>query len=137
MIDNNRNLFYLNELPDYKISPNDCDVRGWEVIDSYCHVIGKVESLLVNKQSERVVYLEVELDKTLLDNYNTSGDALCTGVDKSIKDGSVYIVLPVGMVNLNEEKMQVISTQICCHNIGKTRVLSKGYHIDPDYVGRV
>jgi hypothetical protein len=34
MPDKNKNLYYLDELPDYKIEDNYCDVRGWEVQDA-------------------------------------------------------------------------------------------------------
>ncbi len=60
---NNKHLFYLNELSDYKVASDDPDVRGWKVKDSDNRVIGKVDNLLVNKNTERVVYLDVVLDK--------------------------------------------------------------------------
>lgn len=48
----NRSLFYLDELSDYKVKSGDPDVRGWHVKDKDQRVIGKVENLLVNKNTE-------------------------------------------------------------------------------------
>lgn len=41
MSDNNntKNLYYLDELSDYKVSSDDSDVRGWEVKDTDERVI--------------------------------------------------------------------------------------------------
>lgn len=68
MPDKNKNLYYLDELQDYKIEDNYCDVRGWEVQDADSRTIGKVDNLLVSKEAERVVYLDVEMDKSVAEN---------------------------------------------------------------------
>ena len=45
-----RNLYYLEELSDYKVADSDKDVRGWEVKDIDGRTVGKVDNLLVNKR---------------------------------------------------------------------------------------
>jgi sporulation protein YlmC with PRC-barrel domain len=62
-----RNLFRLHELSDYKVASHYPDVRGWKVIDADNRKIGEVDELLVNKATERVVYLDVEVDKKLIE----------------------------------------------------------------------
>ena len=48
-----KHLFYLNELSDYKVKSDNPDVRGWEIHDRDGRTIGKVDNLLVNKQTEK------------------------------------------------------------------------------------
>lgn len=67
MTDKNKNLYYLHELSDYKVADECADVRDWEVIDADKRTIGKVDGLLVSKQAERVVYLDVEVDASLIE----------------------------------------------------------------------
>jgi hypothetical protein len=67
MTDKNKNLYYLHELSDYKVADDYADVRDWEVIDADKRTIGKVDGLLVNKDAERVVYLDVEVDTSLIE----------------------------------------------------------------------
>lgn len=68
----NKNLFNLDDLPDYRVAEIYSDVRGWEVKDANKRSIGKVDHLLVNKTAERVVYLDVEVHDALIkEGYNT------------------------------------------------------------------
>lgn len=62
-----KHLYNLDELSDYKVASDDPDVRSWEVRDADNRVIGKVDNLLVNKTARRVVYLDVEVDNTIID----------------------------------------------------------------------
>lgn len=77
MPDKNRNLYYLHELSDYKVAFDYCDVRGWEVKDAEDRTIGKVDNLLVNKQSERVVYLDVEVDEAVIEEGHKTYEVPC------------------------------------------------------------
>ena len=75
------NLFKLDELPDYKVAEPYMDVRGWNVADANHRIVGKVEHLLVNKSAERVVYLDVEVDKTVIEEaYKTHQNKVSDGV---------------------------------------------------------
>jgi hypothetical protein len=67
MTDTNKNLFNLDELSGYKVAKNYNDVRVWDVKDANNRIIGKVDHLLVNKSAERVVYLDIEVDTTLIE----------------------------------------------------------------------
>ena len=40
-------LFYLSELPDYKVASEYPDVRGWDIKDAAKKLIGKVDNMLV------------------------------------------------------------------------------------------
>jgi hypothetical protein len=67
MTDTNKNLFNLDELSGYKVAKNYNDVRVWDGKDANNRIIGKVDHLLVNKSAERVVYLDIEVDTTLIE----------------------------------------------------------------------
>ena len=85
----NKNLFNLDELSGYTVAMNYSDVRGWEVKDTNNRTIGKVDHLLVNKTANRVVYLDVEVDTTLIEEgYNTYQNPVSEGVHEFLnKEG--------------------------------------------------
>lgn len=138
-INNNRNrdkhLFYLNELSDYKVSSDDPDVRGWKVKDVDSRVIGKVDNLLVNKQTERVVYLDVEVDKSIIeadhDPYRASASE---GVHEFInKDGENHIIIPVGLVNLDHDDKFVYTDKVNHRTFAETKRMEKGSNVNREY----
>jgi hypothetical protein len=66
MTDTNQKSFNLDELSGYKVAENYNDVLGWDVKDANNRIIGKVDHLF-NKTAERVVYLDVEVDTTVIE----------------------------------------------------------------------
>jgi hypothetical protein len=46
----------------------------WDVKDANNRIIGKVDHLLVNKTAERVVYLDVEVDTTVIEEGHETYD---------------------------------------------------------------
>lgn len=129
--DNNRkekNLYYLNELSDYKVASDDPDVRGWQVKDADNRVIGKVDNLLVNKGTERVVYLDVEVDKSIIEaNHDPYGQPANEDVHEFInKEGENHIIIPVGLVNINYDPDYVYTDRINHQTFAETKRYSKG-----------
>ena len=94
-----KNLLNLVELSGYKVAENYNDVRGWDVKDAYNRIIGKVDHLLVNKTSERVVYLDVEVDEALIEEgFKTYQDKVSEGVHEFLnKEGENHLIIPIGM----------------------------------------
>jgi sporulation protein YlmC with PRC-barrel domain len=135
MSDEKKNLYYLEELSDYKVASDYYDVRGWDVIDAENRTVGKVTNLLVNKQAERVVYLDVEVNKSLIEvGYNTYQVPASDGVHGFLnKDGDEHLIVPIGMVNLNKEQKKVITNQIDYNTFAKARRFNKVSDIDSDY----
>ena len=132
MSDNNKNLYYLDELPDYHVATDYYDVRGWDVIDAENQTIGKVTNLLVNKQAKRVVYLDVEVDKSLIEvSSNTYQVPANDGVIN--KDVGDHIIVPIGMVCLNKEQNKVLTNQIDYNTFVKARRFNRGAVIDRNY----
>jgi hypothetical protein len=137
--DNKRNrdkhLFYLNELSDYKVSSDDPDVRGWEVKDVDQRVIGKVDNLLVNKNTERVVYLDVEVHHSIIE---AAHDPYQSSTGKEIheflnKDGEDHLIIPIGLVKLNNDDKFVFTDKINHKTFAETKRMKKGFIVTRDY----
>lgn len=119
----------------YKVAENYSDVRGWEVKDANNRTVGKVDHLLVNKIAERVVYLDVEVDESLIeDGHNTYQNRVSDGVHQFLnKDGENHLIIPVGMAVIDEKNKQVKTIQIDSSTFAKTKRFKKGDVIDFDY----
>ena len=135
MTDRNKNLFDLDELSGYKVAEDYSDVRGWDVKDANNRTIGKVDNLLVNKIAERVVYLDVEVDSTLIEEgHNTYQTSASEGVHSFLnKDGEDHLIIPIGMANLDEENKLVNTKEIDSSTFAKTKRFKKGDVIDFGY----
>lgn len=135
MSDNNKNLYYLEELSDYKVASDYYDVRGWDVIDAENRTVGKVTNLLVNKQAERVVYLDVEVNESLIEfGYKTYQVPASEDVHGFInKDGDDHLIVPIGMVSLDVEQKRVLTNQIDYNTFAKAKRFNSGTVIDRDY----
>lgn len=139
MTEQNKHLYYIDELSDYKISDGYPDVRGWDVKDIDNRVIGKVDNLLVNKEAERVVYLDVEVDKSIIDaKYDPYGRPVQTEVREFVnKDGENHIIIPIGLVDLNEDSNYVYTDLIDHRTFAETKRYRKGDTINRAYENQV
>ena len=135
MDDNNKNLYYLDELPDYKVAYHNLDVRGWEVVDANSLTIGKVDHLLINIKTKRVVYIDVEVtDSVIEDGHNTYQTPVSEGVHEFLnKDGENHLIIPIGMASIDEINKRVITNKIIQSTYAKTKRFSKGDVIDFGY----
>jgi hypothetical protein len=135
MTDTNKNLFNLDELSSYKVDKNYNDVRGWDVKDANNRIIGKVDHLLVNKTSERVVYLDVEVDTTLIqEGHKTYQNRVSAGVHEFLnKEGENHLIIPIGMIIIDEENKLVNTKQIDSSTFAKANRFKKGDVIDFEY----
>ena len=135
MAHTNKDIHFLDDLDDYKVASGYSDVRGWEVKDSNNLTIGEVDGLVASKSAERVVYLDVEVDDELIkvgnQSYNTAaGD----GVKEYInEDGENHLIIPIGMVRLDEENEVVYSDQIDHATFAKANRYKKGEAFDRNY----
>ena len=135
MTETSKNLFNLDELSGYKVAENYSDVRGWDVKDANNRTIGKVDHLLVNKMTERVVYLDVEVDETLLEEgFNTYQNRVSDGVHEFLnKDGENHLIIPIGMANIDKKNKLVNTGQIDSSSFAKAKRFRKGDAIDFEY----
>jgi hypothetical protein len=127
-----KNLYYLHELSDYKVASDYPDVRGWEVKEAEGKVIGKVDNLLVSKKDERVVYLDVELDESILsENYDPHAIPASEGVHGfTNKDGDNHLIVPIGLVDLDEDNKIVHSNEINYNTFRAVKRHKRGSTID-------
>ncbi|CAM4135120.1 hypothetical protein [Gillisia hiemivivida] len=135
MKEQKKHLYYLDELSDYKVDSHYADVRGWPVKDHDNRVIGKVDNLLVNKNLLRVVYLDVEVDKTIIDaNYDPYSNSHNSDVREFVnKEGENHVIVPIGMININEEQKYVNTESIDHQTFAETKRFKTGDNVDRDY----
>lgn len=135
MTDKKKHLYYLNELSDFKVDSDDPDVRGWPVKDVDNRVIGKVDNLLVSKERKRVVYLDVEVDKSIIDaNHDPYGTPAEGNIHEFInKDGENHLILPIGLARLNTSEKYVYTDKINHRTFAETKRMEKGYDVDREY----
>ncbi len=131
----NRNLYFLSELSDFKVSDEDKDVRGWIVKDANKNTIGTVDNLLVSKANNRVVYLDVEVEKSILEENNspysnTTGDA---EGDLRNEEDENHVIIPIGMAHLDSNEEIVRTPKINRDIFARTKRRKKGSTIDRSY----
>jgi len=139
MAEHKKHLYYMNELSDYKISDGYPDVRGWDVKDFDNRVIGKVDNLLVNVDAERVVYLDVEVDKTIIDaKHDPYGRPSHLEVREFVnKDGENHIIVPIGLVDLNSDSNYVYTDILDHQTFAETKRYRKGDNVGRAYENQV
>jgi len=131
-----RNLYRLDELSDYKIASNYSDIRGWKIVDAENHTIGKVDNLWVNKDMQRVVYVDVNLDKRLIeDSRNEVHDVIANDSGKEFvyKDGDSHIIIPIGSVTINKDTKIVMANKIGYDTFRKTSRYDRQHNFDRNY----
>jgi hypothetical protein len=135
MQDRKKNLYYLEELSDYKVADNYHDVRGWDLVDNNRKKVGKVTNFLVNKDNERVVYLDVEVDKSLIDHdYKTYKEEASDGVHGfKNRDGEDHLIVPIGMAKLDESNKNVCTDEVDFNTFASAKRINKDQDIDREY----
>lgn len=135
MKNENKNLYYLHELTDYKVADNYADVRDWQVVDSDNRFIGKVDGLLVSKQAERVVYLDVEVDQSVIEaGHEAYGKPTTEGIHEFLnEDGENHLIIPIGVVTLDENLSKVHCNGINYSMFAKTKRFKKGTELSRSY----
>jgi hypothetical protein len=134
MADENKDLYYLHELSGYKVAEDYPDVRGWEVKDTDNRTIGKVDGLLVSKSAERVVYLDVEVDKAVIEAGHEVYSATVNGVHEFLnKEGEDHLILPIGLATLEEDNKLVYSDSLTHETFAGASRFSKGATISREF----
>ncbi|MFD1605476.1 PRC-barrel domain-containing protein [Flavobacterium artemisiae] len=139
-MENKKNLYRLDELSDYKVASNYSDVTGWKIVDSENHTIGTIDNLWVNKDMQRVVYLDVKVDKKLIDDSkNEVHDVIANdnGQEFVYKDGDSHIIIPIGSVSINKDTKIVMANNIGYNTFRKTSRYNTQHNFDREYEKRV
>jgi sporulation protein YlmC with PRC-barrel domain len=90
----------LDELDDFRVSRDDPDPRGWEVVAADGRKIGEVDELLVDTGAMKVRYLDVDLD-----------DGLVAGAHDR------HVLVPIGYARLDRDHDRVIVDEITSHDL--------------------
>ena len=90
----NRHLYRLNELKDYKVASDDPDVRGWEIFDRDNERFGTIKELIVDPEKKKVRYLDVE----------PSSDLSSAGNER--------LLIPIGVAKLDKDNKNVIVNEV-------------------------
>ncbi|GHB70619.1 PRC-barrel domain-containing protein [Persicitalea jodogahamensis] len=135
MSDKEKDLHYLDDMSDYKVADGYTDPRGWEVKDTDGRIVGKVDGMLASKRAERVVYIDVEVDESIIEKgHEKLGDSASEGVHEFInEDGDTHLIVPIGMVQLDDENKSVMSNQITHDTFAKASRRVKGADFDRNY----
>ena len=135
----NKNLYRLDELSDYKIASNYSDVRGWKIVDADNHTIGTIDNLWVNKDMQRVVYLDVKVAKELIQDNHEVHDVIANdnGREFIYKDGDSHIIIPIGSVSINKDTKIVMAGNIGYDTFRNTNRYNRQHNFDRDYEKRV
>ncbi|MFA0964942.1 PRC-barrel domain-containing protein [Roseivirga sp. BDSF3-8] len=135
MSNDKRNLHYLHELSKYEVANDDPDVRGWDLVDGDGRHIGKVDNFLVSKDAMRVRYLDVEIDKKIIDKEHKPLKTGKTGGTHEYinQEGDNHLIVPIGMVRLDNEHKEVYTDKIDSNTFDTTERVEKNKAIDPAY----
>ncbi len=132
---NEKHLYSLSELGDYKIAKHDHDIRGWEVRDRDAKSIGKVDNLLANKELGKVVYVDVEVNQSIIDkNHDPFSVNNDTGFKEFInKDGENHIIIPIGLIDIYPEDKYVHTNSLDYNTFAETKRYRTGEPISRNY----
>lgn len=136
MENKDKNLYRLDELTDYKVASNYSDVRGWKIVDADNRTIGKIDNLWVNKDMQRVVYLDVKVDKALIDDSrNEVHDTIAheNGKEFVYKEGDSHLIIPIGSVNINKDTKIVMANSISYDTFRRTGRYNIQHNFDRNY----
>lgn len=135
MKDENKDLYYLHDLSDYKVADDYPDVKGWKLQDVAHREIGEIEGLLVSKSAERVVYLDVEVNEDLIqEGHEVYSKSSADGVHEFLnKDGENHLIVPIGAVEIDEENKIVFSHNIDYKTFSSASRFNKENNIGRDY----
>lgn len=130
-----KKLQYLNDLSDYKVADEDPDVRGWALLDAENQTIGTVDNLLVDMENEKVRYLDVDIDESLLspDHEPYSESDLNKPHEFKTREGNTHMIVPVGLTRIDRDHKAVICREVNKDRFEQTNRFKKGEPITPDY----
>ncbi|MBV9110432.1 MAG: PRC-barrel domain-containing protein [Gemmatimonadetes bacterium] len=89
----------LDELDDFRVSRDDPDPRGWEVVAADGRKVGEVDELLVDTSVMKVRYLDVDLD-----------DGVSGEPDR-------HVLVPIGYARLDADHDRVLVDEITSHDL--------------------
>lgn len=102
-------LVRLEELKGFQVAEGDHDIRGWEVKTADGRKIGKVEELIVDPYERRVRYMEVKVEREVL---NTDHDR--------------HVLVPIGAARLKDDGNDVLIERLPAQGIAGVPAYQRG-----------
>ena len=116
MADSNshKKLHYLKDLKDYRIVKDEPDIRGWEVHDASHFTVGTVSGLIVDVTREKVRYIDVDMDESILPgDHDPFGAEHQDGIHEyQDNKGSIHMIIPIGVARIERDDKLVIADGI-------------------------
>ena len=134
--DKESNLYYLAELDEYKVADSDKDVRGWTVRDTNGKIIGEVDNMIVNRNTEQVVYLSVEVEDSIISanvrpfTMNDDDDEINDFINEEDEN---HLIIPIGMVTLDIDNEIVFTPKIEYDTFAESKRFRSGDPLYRDY----
>jgi len=134
-----KHLYYLSELSDYKVDDKYADVRDWVVKDATLRPIGTVKNLLVNKNAERVFYLDVEVEPSIIDAKHDpyKGPSRSEVREYINEKGENHVIIPIGLVDINMAEEYVYTEEIDHQTFAETKRIRENTPIEQNYENTV
>lgn len=110
----------LRDLPSFELATGDPDPRGWAVRGRDGHAFGLVDELLVDPVSQRVLYLNILLEKNL------------PGMLAPTPHTEQRILLPLSAVDLDAEGSSVFVTALSRDTV-RNYPLFVDFMLPPDF----
>lgn len=117
-LNENNKTTYLEELngSDFEIADHQPDITGWDIVDSFGNELGEVKDLIFDSQALKVRYVIADIDATTME----------TGNKESRK-----VLIPIGIVDLDENKDEVILSQFAAGSLIALPTYESGKTISP------
>lgn len=127
-------LFYLHDLPDFKVHHDDPDIRGWSVKLADGTTVGKVENLIVDKGDRKVRYVEVTGDRGFFADYQRDDYYLDRDADTVFgADDDSHFIVPIAMIRLDRSDNDCYIESVGRDVVGSVPRYRRGSSIRPSY----
>lgn len=91
----NKHLFLLSELDDYRVASGNPDVRGWTLVDTDRQKLGTINGLIVDVDKEKVRYLDVQ----------PMADTFTEGTRHRL-------LIPIGIARIDDKNKCVVANEL-------------------------
>ncbi|AFM05883.1 hypothetical protein Fleli_3564 [Bernardetia litoralis DSM 6794] len=109
----------LENLTDYKVADGYDNVMGWRVVANGELELGKVRALIASKELERILYLDIEVEKNMRNDPNSH----------------LYVLIPIGLAKIDHDAEIVNVDSIDAEAfVSYPRYDGQGIHMDYEYL---
>ena len=104
------------------------DIRGWDVVSRDGQKLGKVDDLVVSTSQMRVLYIDVDVDRSLRDSVQ---NAMTNKEGAQVERG--HALVPIGTADLDDANDRVMVSSLAGADLGAYPRYSRDQGITRDY----